>query len=180
MGSLFSFSFFFSSFLNFLAAREQLKKESEEDYQQRLRLEQETKQQLKTMKANAVGRADKELDDNVLAAREQLKKESADELKEKLAREKQTVKELATMKVLIFVCLFVVVPLLFRCWFYCYLVLPRPLNGLLLTPIVFLHIHTFIHYCTGHRSRAQRNNPLQRNTGNEKTLGGRCLKMDVL
>ena len=92
-----------------------MKKESEEDYQQRLRLEQETKQQLKTMKANAVGRADKELDDNVLAAREQLKKESADELKEKLAREKQTVKELATMKVLIFVCLFVVVPLLFRC-----------------------------------------------------------------
>ena len=121
MGSLFSFSFFFSSFLNFLAAREQLKKESEEDYQQRLRLEQETKQQLKTMKANAVGRADKELDDNVLAAREQLKKESADELKEKLAREKQTVKELATMKVLIFVCLFVVVPLLFRC---CSVVVP--------------------------------------------------------
>ena len=116
MGSLFSFSFFFSSFLNFLAAREQLKKESEEDYQQRLRLEQETKQQLKTMKANAVGRADKELDDNVLAAREQLKKESADELKEKLAREKQTVKELATMKVLIFVCL-----LLFRC---CSVVVP--------------------------------------------------------
>jgi hypothetical protein len=114
MGSLFSFSFFFSSFLNFLAAREQLKKESEEDYQQRLRLEQETKQQLKTMKANAVGRADKELGDNVLAAREQLKKESADELKERLAREKQTVKELATMKVIFFVCLFVVVPLLFR------------------------------------------------------------------
>ena len=132
MGSLFSFSFFFSSFLNFLAAREQLKKESEEDYQQRLRLEQETKQQLKTMKANAVGRADKELDDNVLAAREQLKKESADELKEKLAREKQTVKEFhdeGTYLCLFVCCCSVVVPLLFRCWFYYYLVLPRPLNG---------------------------------------------------
>jgi hypothetical protein len=35
-------------------------------------------------------------------------------LKERLAREKQTVKELATMKVIFFVCLFVVVPLLFR------------------------------------------------------------------
>ena len=81
-----------------------MKKESEEDYQQRLRVEQETKQQLKTMKANAVGRADKKLDDDVLAAREQLKKESADELKERLAREKQTVKELATMKVMFFLC----------------------------------------------------------------------------
>ena len=151
MGSLFSFSFFFSSFLNFLAAREQLKKESEEDYQQRLRLEQETKQQLKTMKANAVGRADKELDDNVLAAREQLKKESADELKEKLAREKQTVKELATMKVLIFVCLLlfrccsVVVPLLV-------LLLPRIATAsewFLLTPIVvfftFIHSNTLLY-----------------------------------
>ena len=56
------------------------------------------------MKANAVGRADKKLDDDVLAAREQLKKESADELKERLAREKQTVKELATMKVMFFLC----------------------------------------------------------------------------
>lgn len=111
-----------------------MKKESEEDYQQRLRLEQETKQQLKTMKANAVGRADKELDDNVLAAREQLKKESADELKERLAREKQTVKELATMKVIFFVCLFVVVPLLFRhsLWMV-----------FIDTNCCILHIHTF-------------------------------------
>lgn len=69
--SLFSFSFFFFFKINkqtklSIAAREQLKQESKDDFQARELQERETKQQLIDMKLNATGRNDITLNDEVL------------------------------------------------------------------------------------------------------------------
>ena len=60
--------------------------------------EADTRQELSTMKANAVGRADKSLSKDVLARREQLKDESDTAYQARVQQEADTRQELSDMK----------------------------------------------------------------------------------